>query len=54
MPGASDMTDNLLIYIISTLSPEKVDRIFSHLPRLYELLEESYLPYPQEPYLQIG
>ena len=50
---ANETTDDLLLYI-STLSQKEVDRIFSQLPRLYALLEEPYLPYPQGPYSQTG
>lgn len=53
MPAASETTDDILYYI-SNLSPEKVHKLFSHLPQLTALLEESYLPCLQEPYLQIG
>ena len=53
MTATSEPSDDILLYI-SSLSPEKVHRLFSHLPQLTALLEESYQPYPQEPCLQTG
>ena len=53
MLGESETTDKLLSYI-KTLSPEKVESLFSHLPQLTALLEAPYQPYPQERSAQTG
>ena len=45
-------SEKLLSYIMS-LTPEQVEKIINHLPRLTALLEESCQPYPLEQSSQI-